>query len=74
MFINRLVDSSDRVLGVSQKKQMFENFWFFQEPGLGYVEVDSCHTGLRHHPGLCPSGRCCRLEDSCPGHSEPLKE
>lgn len=53
---------------------MFENFRFFQEPGLGYVEVDSCHTGLRHHPGLCPSGRCCRLEDSCPGHSEPLKE
>lgn len=46
----------------------------FQEPAVGCVEGDSCHTGLQHHPGLCPSDQCCRLRDSCHDHSKPLEE
>lgn len=46
----------------------------FHEPAVGCVTGGSCHTGLRHHPGLCLSGQCCRLVDSCRGHSGPLQE
>lgn len=46
----------------------------FQEPAVGCVAEDSCHTGLQHHPCPCPSGQCCRQKDSCHVHSEPLEE
>lgn len=43
-------------------------------PGQDCVAMDSCHTGHRLHPCLCPSGQCCIHMGSCHSHSGFLRE